>query len=339
MAERRRAGADRPRPAHPPPRLPLRAQPVRRVDAQRVLPADAAHLVPRARPRRPARRRRAPSTATCSRRSATATATRAEAVMRRHIEAFEQRHPQQSSDTNPSTGAVDHHERLPARARAVVIGCGIVGNSLVVPPRPARLDRHRADRQGPAAEPGRLDRPRVELHLPRRPQQGDGRCSRSRASASTSSMGVNTECGGIEVARSRGADGGASTGGWRRPRRGASTAAAASRRPRSRSSCRSSTRTILLGGFYTPERVGASTRCAPARSCASEAIDAGALQVFANTEVLDIDVERRRASRRVVTDRGRIEAEYVVIACGVWSPRIARDGRRAHPAHARPCTR
>ena len=55
---RRRAGADRARPAHPPPRLPLRAQPVRRVDAQRVLHADAADLVPRARPGRPARRRR-----------------------------------------------------------------------------------------------------------------------------------------------------------------------------------------------------------------------------------------------------------------------------------------
>ena len=54
----RRAGADRARPAHPSPRLPLRAQPVRRVDAQRVLHADAADLVPRARPRRPARRRR-----------------------------------------------------------------------------------------------------------------------------------------------------------------------------------------------------------------------------------------------------------------------------------------
>ena len=41
-------------------------------------------------------------------------------------------------------------------------------------PRPARVDRHRARRQGPAAQPGRLDRPRLELHLPHRPQQGDG---------------------------------------------------------------------------------------------------------------------------------------------------------------------
>ena len=30
------------------------------------------------------------------------------------------------------------------------------------------------------------------------------------------------------------------------------------------------------------------------------------------------------AIRAVVTDRGRIETDYLVIACGVWSPRMAR---------------
>ena len=46
---------------------------------------------------------------------------------------------------------------------------------------------------------------------------------------------------------------------------------------------------------------------------------------------------RRRAtaaSAGVRTDQGDIEAEIVVIACGVWSPRIARDGRRVDPADA-----
>ena len=38
--------------------------------------------------------------------------------------------------------------------------------------------------------------------------------------------------------------------------------------------------------------------------------------------------------RRVRTDRGDVEAEYVVIACGVWSPRIAQHGRRVDPADA-----
>ena len=41
------------------------------------------------------------------------------------------------------------------------------------PPRPAGLARHRADRQGAAAQPRRVDRARVELHLPRGPLARD----------------------------------------------------------------------------------------------------------------------------------------------------------------------
>ena len=51
--------------------------------------------------------------------------------------------------------------------------------------------------------------------------------------------------------------------------------------------------------------------------------EAGALTVSPLTEVLGIDVEHGRV-RRVRTTHGDIEAEVVVIACGVWSPRIAR---------------
>ena len=50
---------------------------------------------------------------------------------------------------------------------------------------------------------------------------------------------------------------------------------------------------------------------------------AGALTVAAKTEVLGIDVEYGRV-RRVRTTEGDIEAETVVIACGVWSPRVGR---------------
>src|SRR4029077_7101262 len=35
--------------------------------------------------------------------------------------------------------------------------------------------------------------------------------------------------------------------------------------------------------------------------------------------------------RAVVTDQGRIAAEYVVIACGVWSPRLAALGGATIP--------
>ena len=91
--------------------------------------------------------------------------------------------------------------------------------------------------------------------------------------------------------------------------------------------------TILLGGFYCPTvsvvdslRAGTIMRERGHRRPA-------ALQVFADTDVSGMDVEHGRI-RRVHTSRGTIEAETVVIACGVWSPLLARDGRRAHPAHA-----
>jgi len=51
--------------------------------------------------------------------------------------------------------------------------------------------------------------------------------------------------------------------------------------------------------------------------------DQGALTISASTEVTGIDVENG-ALKRVHTDKGDIDAEVVIIACGVWSPRIAR---------------
>ena len=78
---------------------------------------------------------------------------------------------------------------------------------------------------------------------------------------------------------------------------------------------------ILVGGFYSPsvavvdsQRFGTIMR---------EKAQAKGAQVFANTEVLGIDVDDGHV-RRVKTARGDVEAEVVVIACGVWSPRIAR---------------
>ena len=54
-----------------------------------------------------------------------------------------------------------------------------------------------------------------------------------------------------------------------------------------------------------------------------KAQDLGALTVAAGVEVTGLDVEDGRI-KRVRTDQGDIEAETVVIACGVWSPRIAK---------------
>ena len=48
----------------------------------------------------------------------------------------------------------------------------------------------------------------------------------------------------------------------------------------------------------------------------------GALQSFPNTEVTGFDVQHGRV-RAVHTTQGTIEAEYVVIACGVWASQVA----------------
>ena len=54
-----------------------------------------------------------------------------------------------------------------------------------------------------------------------------------------------------------------------------------------------------------------------------EAASAGGLHVSPNTEVLDLHVEGGEI-QAVETDRGTIEADEVVIAAGLWSPKLAR---------------
>jgi len=79
---------------------------------------------------------------------------------------------------------------------------------------------------------------------------------------------------------------------------------------------------VILGGFYTPG-VGIVDSLQAGTLMRQEAQEMGALTVAASTEVTGLDVEGGRV-RRVHTDAGSIEAEVVVIACGVWSPRIAK---------------
>ncbi len=79
---------------------------------------------------------------------------------------------------------------------------------------------------------------------------------------------------------------------------------------------------ILLGGFYTPS-VSVVDSLQTGTLMRESAVKAGHAKVFANTEVLDLEVVNGTI-KAVVTNKGRIEADYVVIACGVWSPRIAQ---------------
>ena len=78
---------------------------------------------------------------------------------------------------------------------------------------------------------------------------------------------------------------------------------------------------VVLAGFRTPS-VAVVDPLRAGELMRQRATEAGALTVAALTEVLGIDTEDGRV-RRVRTDRGEVETEYVVVACGVWSPRIA----------------
>ncbi|MFN2354113.1 MAG: FAD-dependent oxidoreductase [Desulfopila sp.] len=77
----------------------------------------------------------------------------------------------------------------------------------------------------------------------------------------------------------------------------------------------------ILGGFHTPS-VSVVDSLRAGTIFRERAQEMGALSVFANTEVTDVDVEDGRI-RGVKTTRGEVSTEYVVVCCGVWSPIIA----------------
>jgi glycine cleavage system aminomethyltransferase T/glycine/D-amino acid oxidase-like deaminating enzyme len=79
---------------------------------------------------------------------------------------------------------------------------------------------------------------------------------------------------------------------------------------------------IILGGFSTPG-IGTVDSLRGGTLMREKAQAMGALTVAPGTEVTGIDVEHGRV-HRVRTDKGDIETEVVVITCGIWSPRIAR---------------
>ncbi len=83
---------------------------------------------------------------------------------------------------------------------------------------------------------------------------------------------------------------------------------------------------IVLEGFYCPT-VSVVDSLETGTQMRNIAVAAGC-HVAANTEVLDIITEdgpnpSDRTVKAVVTDKGTIETDYVVIACGVWSNRVA----------------
>jgi glycine cleavage system aminomethyltransferase T/glycine/D-amino acid oxidase-like deaminating enzyme len=209
---------------------------------------------------------------------------------------------------------------LPSHARVVVIGCGIVGNSVAY--HLGRLgwrDIVLLDK-GPLPNPGgSTGHASNFIYLVDH--------SKEMTALTVDSvnqyrdLGVFTQSGGIEVARTR-------------ERMQELTRRMASARswgiePVSlvspaevRHLVPYIDESIILGGFYTPG-VGVVDSLRAGTMMRERGQAAGAITVSAKTEVLGIDVEHGRV-RRVRTTNGDVEAETIVITCGVWSPRLAR---------------
>jgi glycine cleavage system aminomethyltransferase T/glycine/D-amino acid oxidase-like deaminating enzyme len=79
---------------------------------------------------------------------------------------------------------------------------------------------------------------------------------------------------------------------------------------------------VIMGGFYSP-RVGVVDSLRAGTLMREKAQQLNALSIFPNTEVMGIERANGRI-KAVHTNRGTIQTDIVVVACGVWSPRIAK---------------
>ncbi len=207
---------------------------------------------------------------------------------------------------------------FPTKAKCVIIGAGIVGNCLVG--HLARLgwrDMVLIDK-GPLPNPGGSTGHASNFIFPTDHNKEMALLTLD-SQRQYVELGVNTECGGIEVARTpermeefnRRMT---SAKAWGIPSKLITPEEIKELVPFINEK-------ILLGGFYTPS-VSAVDSLRAGTLLREEAQGKDALQVFANTEVMSMETTDGAISA-VVTNKGRIECEYVVIACGVWSPRIA----------------
>jgi len=208
---------------------------------------------------------------------------------------------------------------LPERARVVIIGAGIVGNSMAY--HLARLGWRDIVQieKGPLPNPGgSTGHASNFIYLTDHSKEMTALTLDSVRQYQD--LGVFTQSGGIEVART----------GERMEELKRRMASARSwgieaeliSPARVRELVPYINESIILGGFYQPG-VGVvdSLRAGTLMREAGQAL--GALTLAPMTETLGIDVVDGRVAA-VRTTRGTIQAETVVIAGGIWSPRIAR---------------
>jgi glycine cleavage system aminomethyltransferase T/glycine/D-amino acid oxidase-like deaminating enzyme len=207
---------------------------------------------------------------------------------------------------------------IPARASAVVIGAGIVGNSLVH--HLAQLgwrDMVLVDK-GPLPNPGGSTGHASNFIFPIEYSRMMFELTRD-STEQYKALGVFTESGGIEVARTQARMQElkrriTKAKGWGIPAEHLTPEGVQKLVPYLDPD-------VILGGGYFPT-VGVVDSLRAGTLMREQAQAAGALTVVSGAEVMDIVTAGGRVTG-VVTSAGEIATDTVVICCGVWSPKVA----------------
>jgi glycine cleavage system aminomethyltransferase T/glycine/D-amino acid oxidase-like deaminating enzyme len=210
-------------------------------------------------------------------------------------------------------------DQLPAQASVVVIGAGVMGNCMAYHLAQAGWKEIVLLDKGPLPNPGGSTGHASNFLFPVDHSKEMTKFTQEAIRA-YQELGVSATSGGLEVARTtqrmeelrRRM---ASAKAWGEPAELIGPAEVKELLPFINEE-------IVLGAFYSPG-VTVVDPLQAGTLMREEGMRLGALTVSANTEVVGIDVENARV-KRVLTSRGDIETETVVVACGVWSPRIAR---------------